>query len=394
MASMYMFNVEAYVAVLSERPPRSSSSSASPAARARPMAEASGASAARARPMAEASGASAARARAMAAPAPRAAPGAVRLYEGFVLGEILGYGVAPFLAFLDARRGAAAARGFREHLGANRCGLALVRRDLAARGLRPPPRFDAAGDAVAAFRNVARSLRVRLLVVGAARVRGALGACGGLPAVPACGRGVFFSLLNATGAPLECRWVGPAGVAVDRGPVDRVAALPPPADPASPIVLPTSRRSYGKGVAGHFAHSCALGHAFAVGGPGGPSDVAYQIRCTGDAGARRGGARVHAVRVDALGAGAAVAELRGTRFERGLGARALAALAADVGAPLAYSVGSRRALRPCEGFFLFEAPTAANAAHLTDGAMRLQSLRKLADRAWHDAPEKRPFPLL
>ena len=359
------------------------------------MAEASGASsAARARPMAEASGASGASGRAMAAPAPRAAPGAVRLYEGFVLGEILGYGVAPFLAFLDARRGAAAARGFREHLGANRCGLALVRRDLAARGLRPPPRFDAAGDAVAAFRAVARSLRVRLLVVGAARVRAALGACGGLPAVPACGRGVFFSLLNATGAPLECRWVGPAGVAVDRGPVDRVAALPPPADPASPIVLPTSRRSYGKGVAGHFAHSCALGHAFAVGGAGGPFDVAYQIRCTGDAGARRGGARVHAVRVDALGAGAAVAELRGTRFERGLGARALAALAADVGAPLAYSVGSRRALRPCEGFFLFEAPTAANAAHLTDGAMRLQSLRKLADRAWHDAPEKRPFPLL
>ncbi|KAH8048022.1 prolyl oligopeptidase-like protein [Aureococcus anophagefferens] len=47
------------------------------------------------------------------------APGAVRLYEGFVLGEILGYGVAPFLAFLDARA-AAAARGFREHLGANR----------------------------------------------------------------------------------------------------------------------------------------------------------------------------------------------------------------------------------------------------------------------------------
>ena len=177
-----------------------------------------------------------------------------QLYAGFVLGEILGYGVGPFLSFLEMRRSACASQAFFEHLGSARCGLALVARDLRAGGIVAPPHHDARGDPVAAFRAVARALRRRALVSGGSAVARALPSLAPAPSLPSSAR-CFFSLLNCTSRRLQCCWVGPRGVPVDRAHVDVVEALAPrggsSASARAPIVLPTHHRSYGAGVPGH-----------------------------------------------------------------------------------------------------------------------------------------------
>ena len=326
-----------------------------------------------------------------------------QLYAGFVLGEILGYGVGPFLSFLEMRRSACASQAFFEHLGSARCGLALVARDLRAGGIVAPPHHDARGDPVAAFRAVARALRRRALVSGGSAVGRALPSLAPAPSLPSSAR-CFFSLLNCTSRRLQCCWVGPRGVPVDRAHVDVVEALAPrgesSASARAPLVLPTHHRSYGAGVPGHFAHSCLLSHAFVVRREplegvvsGGGWDFAFQARCVFDSTERRSVA-AHCLRVDdPRGAGAAleVSELHGERFERGLGARPLARLADAVGvARLAFSVGDERPVRANEPFVLFQPFSRGAALRFGDVTMRLMSLRKLA-RHLEPLPGEQPF---